>query len=77
MERKLRALLARHAIVEAKIQYERNRPAPDDLKLGSLKRIKLRLKDQIATLEQIVVTESAVPACEERSLFRCFSFGQP
>ena len=41
------ALVEKHAGLERKIQYEMNRPAPDDALLHELKKRKLRLKDAI------------------------------
>lgn len=44
------ALAARHDAVERQIQRELKRPAPDDLAITRLKRIKLALKDQLYAL---------------------------
>jgi hypothetical protein len=46
------ALRAKHAELENLIQEEEHRPHPDDLVLAELKRQKLRIKDQIATLSR-------------------------
>ena len=43
----LNALENKHAELESQIAMEEARPAPDDVKLHTLKRQKLRLKDEI------------------------------
>lgn len=47
MQRKLEALKARHEILEAKIRAEQIRPRPDEFQIMHLKRLKLRLREQI------------------------------
>lgn len=42
------ALETRHEGLEARIEAEHQRPAPDDLKLAELKKQKLRLKETLA-----------------------------
>lgn len=59
MKQLLKALKARHALVANKIDDEQRRPQPDGLRVRSLKKIKLRLKEQIASLER---TENMRPA---------------
>jgi len=54
MNRLLRALKARHAIVETRVMEEQRRPKPDSIRLKSLKTIKLQLRDQIASLERLI-----------------------
>jgi len=44
------ALRAKHAELEHLIEEEEHRPHPDDVVLVELKRQKLRIKDQIASL---------------------------
>ena len=46
------ALTARHAGLEAAIATEAQRPLPDTLRLAELKREKLRLKDEISSIER-------------------------
>lgn len=41
------ALETKHAGLEARIDEEIHRPLPDDLTVASLKKAKLRLKDEI------------------------------
>ena len=51
MHARLKALQARHDILESKIHGEMVRPLPDDLRLTLLKRMKLKLRDEIAGIE--------------------------
>jgi len=44
------ALLAKHAGLDARIQAERCRPAPDDVLIVSLKKQKLRIKEELTKL---------------------------
>lgn len=48
----LKALKARHSIIAAKIDEEQRCPAPDGVRLGALKKIKMSLREQIAMLER-------------------------
>ncbi len=48
----LKALISRHSIIAAKIMEEQRRPLPDTLRVQSLKKIKLKLKEQISHLER-------------------------
>ncbi len=43
------ALQSKHAGLEAAIAEEMNRPAPDETAIRSLKRKKLRIKEEIAS----------------------------
>ncbi|NBN63259.1 DUF465 domain-containing protein [Microvirga tunisiensis] len=52
MHRKLVALRIRHAILDAKIEREARRPHADTLRLTALKKLRLRLKEEIARLER-------------------------
>ncbi|MCJ8519419.1 hypothetical protein ABID21_002360 [Pseudorhizobium tarimense] len=54
MNRLLKALRARHEIVEARVQEEQRKPMPNSLSLLSLKRIRLQLRDQIVSLERVL-----------------------
>ncbi|MCF6367459.1 YdcH family protein [Rhizobium halophilum] len=60
MNRLLKALKARHAIMETRVMEEQRRPKPDPIRLKSLKTIKLQLRDQIASLERLL-RESTAP----------------
>lgn len=42
------SLKAKHAGIEARLQAEQSRPAPDDTTIRELKREKLRIKEAIA-----------------------------
>lgn len=48
----LKALISRHSIIAAKIMEEQRRPMPDSIRVNSLKKIKLKLKEQISHLER-------------------------
>jgi hypothetical protein len=60
MNRLLRALQARHAILETRVMEEKRRPNPDPLRLRALKKIKLQLRDQIASIERML-SQTAAP----------------
>ena len=55
MYARLRALRARHHILESKIQGELARPQPDDLRLKLLKQMKLKLRDEIEGIEKLLI----------------------
>lgn len=55
MQNHLKALYARHGIIEAKIHGEQCRPRPDSLRVRALKKMKLKLRDQIRTVERQLV----------------------
>ncbi|WP_454289478.1 YdcH family protein [Rhizobium arsenicireducens] len=55
----LKALKARHALIANKIDDEQRRPRPDGIRVRSLKKIKLHLKEQIAMLERAEMTGSS------------------
>tara|TARA_R110000751_G_scaffold249308_1_gene349024 strand:- start:417 stop:686 length:270 start_codon:yes stop_codon:yes gene_type:complete len=59
MNRLLKALKARHAIVEARVVEEQRRPKPDHVSVRALKTIKLQLRDQIASLERMLAENTA------------------
>lgn len=44
------ALEEKHAILENEIDHEVHRPAPDSLRLTTLKREKLKIKEELARL---------------------------
>jgi hypothetical protein len=52
ISRKLHALYNHHALLETKISREHSRPIPDTLTIQRYKRLKLRLKDKIALMNQ-------------------------
>ena len=47
---KVSALKAKHDALESAIEVESNRPLPDELEVHTLKKQKLRIKDEIAAL---------------------------
>lgn len=47
----LQALKQKHAALDAEIEEEMARPLPDETKISSLKRQKLKLKEQIEAAE--------------------------
>lgn len=51
---RLKALRARHGILEAKIDAERARPRPDGIRVQLLKKMRLKLRDEIARYERLV-----------------------
>ncbi len=52
LEERVESLKVKHQALEAAIDEENNRPHPDDLHLGTLKKQKLRIKDELATLNR-------------------------
>lgn len=50
-DERIEALKAQHADLESKIEEELGRPLPDDSLIGNLKKQKLRIKDEIAQLD--------------------------
>ena len=50
VEVRIDALKAKHQALEAAIEEENGRPLPDDLVVASLKKQKLRIKDQLASI---------------------------
>ena len=47
----IEALRSKHLDLKQEIEEENQRPHPDDLRIAELKRLKLRIKDEIAVLE--------------------------
>ncbi len=50
LDERINGLKSKHQALEAAIEGENNRPHPDDIEIASLKKQKLRIKDEIATL---------------------------
>ena len=50
LEERIDALKSKHQALEAAIEEENNRPHPDDLHVADLKKKKLRIKDELASL---------------------------
>lgn len=55
---RLHALRVRHDILESKIHGELTRPRPDQLRLTLLKRMKLKLRDEIAGIERALASRN-------------------
>ena len=51
VQERIEALRAKHGSLKEEIEEENQRPHPDDLRIAELKRLKLRIKDEIAVLE--------------------------
>ncbi len=49
----IETLRAKHATLETEIETEFHSANPDDLRIQQLKREKLKIKDEIATLEHL------------------------
>lgn len=49
---RLRSLRTRHHEIDSRIRDEMKRPAPDPLRIQTLKRLRLRAKDQIARISR-------------------------
>ena len=54
MYTRLRALRSQHENLDDQIRQEERRPAPDHLHIRTLKKFKLRLREEIARLEQVL-----------------------
>ncbi len=52
LEERVESLKVKHQILEAAIEEENSRPHPDDLHLVTLKKQKLRIKDELAALHR-------------------------
>ena len=50
LDERIDALKAKHQALETAIEDEFNRPLPDDIQIASLKKQKLKIKDEIADL---------------------------
>ncbi len=61
MDQFIKSLRDRRATVQARIDDEQARPAPDQLRLSALKRLKLRFRDQIAFIERLNRRDEATP----------------
>ncbi|MEP9386135.1 YdcH family protein [Mesorhizobium sp. KR9-304] len=53
MDQFIKSLRHRRATVQARIEDEQARPAPDHVRLSALKRLKLRFRDQIELIERM------------------------
>ena len=55
MSGRIEALEAKKDILDARIQQEHSRPQPDSIRLQSLKRMRLRLKDDLVRIQRRAV----------------------
>ena len=51
-EERIAALKAKHQALENALAKELNRPHPDDTEISNLKKQKLRIKDEIASISR-------------------------
>ena len=56
MERRLNALLLRHERLDRQLREESSRPFKDSLTIQRLKRLKLRVKDEMALMRGVMRT---------------------
>lgn len=52
---RLNALRSRHGILQAKIDAEHSRPSPDTIRVKILKKMRLKLRDQIDRYERLLL----------------------
>lgn len=52
LDERIDSLKAKHKALEDAIQEQVSRPHPDELEITTLKKQKLRIKDQIASLDR-------------------------
>jgi len=50
IEERIEELKAKHQTLDGALQEETNRPSPNEFEIASLKKQKLRIKDEIAKL---------------------------
>ncbi len=72
MDAFLKSLRNRRAAIEALIEHEQARPAPDSLRLYGLKRLKLRFRERIEYLERMgrEGQGTSIPLIRRRSVAR-------
>lgn len=61
MDQFLKSLRHRRASVHARIEDEQARPAPDQMRLSALKRLRLRFRDQIEFVERMNRRGETIP----------------
>lgn len=54
MYTRLKALRGQHSNLDTQIRREHRRPAPDMLHVQTLKKFKLRIRDEISRLERVL-----------------------
>jgi hypothetical protein len=50
LEERIESLKSKHQALEAAIEDQTSRPHPDDIEIASLKKQKLRIKDELASI---------------------------
>ncbi|MEE9318078.1 MAG: YdcH family protein [Rhodospirillales bacterium] len=50
LDEKIDTLKSKHQALEIAIEEENSRPHPDDIEIASLKKQKLRIKDELASI---------------------------
>ncbi len=68
MFNRIEALVAKKDILEARIEQESSRPQPDALRLQLLKRLRLRLKDNIVRAQHVADRLAALDLSARDSL---------
>ncbi len=53
LDEKIEALKLKHHELEAALDEEKNRPQPDEIEISIIKKQKLRIKDQLASLSAL------------------------
>ena len=68
MKNLLKSLIVRHKIMEHRIAEEEKTPMPDSLRVRVLKKMKLKLRDQIAWLENVGANGRPVMVVRRKSM---------
>lgn len=68
MKNLLKSLIVRHKIMEYRIAEEEKAPMPDSMRVRALKKMKLKLRDQIAWLENVGANGRPVMVIKRKSL---------
>ncbi len=53
LDEKIEALKLKHHELEDALEEEKNRPLPDEIEISIIKKQKLRIKDQLASLSAL------------------------
>ncbi|MCH7487246.1 MAG: YdcH family protein [Proteobacteria bacterium] len=53
LDEKIEALKLKHHKLEAALEEEKSRPQPDEVEISIIKKQKLRIKDQLASLSAL------------------------
>lgn len=55
---RLRALKVQHRVIEARIDREHIRPSPDTVRLRMLKKLRLRLREEIDRVDKLLMSRA-------------------